>query len=320
MDEIRAGILDESNKYLTKLQLHSAFFSDEIIYKIYLRSQVIHQLFESNPELDINKLELFHLQYTATVIELLKKIKKTNERNVSLLYDEIQLNDDLINKLDHSVLTESSFNLEKQRQAVKMNTSLRRLYQFLSEDSTEYPFSRNINSFNARYSQDFFFDISPEAMFRATEYQQNEVYTNAYATIQRKLMGLLCKYDFRTEFYYGLKAGDSVLEVYKFLDQERYFFYYPNRTLFLLFDITMLADIDLTSGLSKRSRIIHELKDKNDKLESRANVLKSSIPADIKNLLTEHYKKISDIDFLQNIANFDVQANILKTMLNTDSI
>ncbi|WP_207423720.1 hypothetical protein [Desertivirga brevis] len=320
MDEIRAGILDESNKFLTKLQLHSAFFSDEIIYKIYLRSQVIHQLFESNPELDINKLELFHLQYTATVIELLKKIKKTNERNVSLLYDEIQLNEDLINKLDHSVLTENSFNLEKQRQAVKMNTSLRRLYQVLSENSTEYPFSRNINSFNARYSQDFFFDISSDSLFQATEYDQSDVYTNAYATIQRKLMGLLCKYDFRAEFYYGLKAGDAVLEVYKFLGQERYFFYYPNRTLFLLFDIAMLGDINLSTGLSKRARIIHELRDKNDKLESRATVLKSSMPMEIRNLLTDHYKKISDIDFLQNITNFDVQANILKTMLNTDSI
>jgi hypothetical protein len=44
------------------------------------------------------------------------------------------------------------------------------------------------------------------------------------------------------------------------------------------------------------------------------------MPPEIKNLLTDNYKKISDINFLENISNVDVQANILKTMLNTDII
>ncbi|MFD2144614.1 hypothetical protein [Mucilaginibacter antarcticus] len=66
-------ILRESTQYLNKLHILSAFFEDEIVYKIYLRTQVIHRLYETNPELDINKLELFHVQFTAAVIDLLKK-------------------------------------------------------------------------------------------------------------------------------------------------------------------------------------------------------------------------------------------------------
>ena len=42
------------------------------------------------------------------------------------------------------------------------------------------------------------------------------------------------------------------------------------------------------------------------------------MPVEIKTLLAEDYMKIEDIDFLQNLSNIDVQANILKTMLNTD--
>ena len=95
MEDNLAIILNDSNKTISKLQLLSTFFEEEIIYKIYLRSQVVHKLFETNPELDINKLELFHLQYTSTVIELLRKIKASNERNVSILYDEIQINKDV---------------------------------------------------------------------------------------------------------------------------------------------------------------------------------------------------------------------------------
>jgi len=320
MDENRLGILNESTNIISKLHLYSAFFEDEIIYKIYLRSQVIHQLFESNPELDINKLDLFHLQFTASVIDLLKKIKKANEKNVSLLYHEIQLNQELIDKLNDSVYTENNYNIDKQRQSLKINTSLRKLYQVLSEDSTEYPFSKNINTFSSRYSQDFFFDISPEILFELISYQAEEVYSNAYALIERKLMGVLCKYDFKTDFLCGLKSGDSIVEIYKFIQTDRHFLFYPSRNLFLFCDISQISDIDWSNTLSKKERIIHELKDKNDQLESRAGVLKSAMPAEIRNLLTDHYKKISDIDFLQNISNFDVQANILKTMLNTDGL
>jgi len=320
MDENRLGILNESTNIISKLHLYSAFFEDEILYKIYLRSQVIHQLFESNPELDINKLDLFHLQFTASVIDLLKKIKKANEKNVSLLYHEIQLNQELIDKLNDSVYTENNYNIDKQRQSLKINTSLRKLYQVLSEDSTEYPFSKNINTFSSRYSQDFFFDISPEILFELISYQAEEVYSNAYALIERKLMGVLCKYDFKTDFLCGLKSGDSIVEIYKFIQTDRHFLFYPSRNLFLFCDISQISDIDWSNTLSKKERIIHELKDKNDQLESRAGVLKSAMPAEIRNLLTDHYKKISDIDFLQNISNFDVQANILKTMLNTDGL
>ena len=87
---------------LSKLQLLSVYFGEDTIYKIYLRSQVIHKLFENNPELDINKLELFHLQFTASLIELLRKIKKNNENNISILFDEIQVNKEMVEKLNDS--------------------------------------------------------------------------------------------------------------------------------------------------------------------------------------------------------------------------
>src|SRR5476651_556918 len=98
MDDNRKAILNDSNRIISKLQLLSVFFGDDIIYKIFLRTQVIHQLFDDNAELDINKLELFHLQYTQTLIDLLRKIKKNNEKSILILLDEIQLNKELIGK------------------------------------------------------------------------------------------------------------------------------------------------------------------------------------------------------------------------------
>jgi len=305
---------------LSKLQLLSVFFGDDVIYKIYLRSQVIHKLFETNPELDANKLDLFHLQFTQSLIDLLRKIKKNNESNISLVFDEIQINKELIEKLNDPFYTEANFNLEKQRQALKVNLSLRKLFQVLSDNSTDNPLSKNINSFSSRFAADFFYTITPELQQELTSYNDKDVYTDEYATIQRKLMGILCKYDFKTEFYCGLKSGSQVIEVYKFVEADRYFLYSPSDSLFVFLDVTKLANIDLTNNMSKKERLIHELRDKNDKLEGNAAAMKSFMPPEIKNLLADNYKKISDINFLENISNIDVQANILKSMLNTDLI
>ncbi len=314
------AVLRESNRILNKLHLLSAFFEDEIVYKIYLRTQVIHRLYESNPELDVNKLELFHVQFTSAVIDLLKKIKKINERNTSLLFEEIQLNKDLIQSVKDSDFNLADFNNDKQRQALRINNSLRRLYEVLSSDTDEYPFVKNINTFRARYAQDYFFDISAETLSQLTDYNASEVYTHASVIIERKLMGKACKYDFRTEFYCGLKTGNLALEVYKFIDEDTYYVFNPQRNLLLLCDEELLKTIDQASEVTRNERIIQELLDKNDQLQSSAALARINIPAEVKALLAENYKKITDINFLQNIAGFDAQANILKTMLNTDII
>ena len=320
MDDNVAILLKDSNKIISKLQLLSVFFEDEVIYKIYLRTQVIHRLFENNPELDINKLELFHLQYTTTIVDLLKKIKSTNEKNVSILFDEIQLNKELIDSIDDTVVTERNFNLDKQRQALKINLSLRKLFEVLSDNKDEDPFSKNINAFSARFSADFFYDITYPLFEELTTYNPKEVYRNAYATIQRKLMGTLCKLDFKSEFFCGLTSGHLVIEVYKLTGDERYFLFLPSRDVFLFCDIAKITGIDWTNTLSKKAKLKQELMDKNDQLQTAASITKSAVPDDIKNLIREYYHKIDDVNFLQNISNFDVQANILKSMLNTNSI
>ena len=216
--------------------------------------------------------------------------------------------------------TLANFNLEKQRQALKVNLSLRKLFQVLSDNSTDNPLSKNINAFSSRFAADFFYPITPELLQEITVYNDKDVYTDEYATIQRKLMGVLCKYEFKTEFYCGLKAGTQVAEVYKFVDDGRYFIYSLSDNLFVFLDIAKLAGIDMTNNMSKKEKLIHELRDKNDKLEGNASAMKAAMPLEIKNLLADNYKKIADMSFMENISNIDVQANILKSMLNTDLI
>ena len=320
MDEHVTNVLKESKKIISRLQLLSVFFQEEVVYKIFLRSQVIHQLFENNTELSIDKLDLFHMQFTVSVIELLKKIKKNNEKNVTLIYDEIHLNNEVINKLNDTVLNEQNFVTGKKSQSLKINISLRNLFEVLSDHSSDFPFVKNITRLSARYAKDFYYTISSDELGKLIDYKENDVYINSYAIIEKKLMGLLCKHDFKTEFVYGLKSGMLIIEIYKFIDLDRFFLFFPSRNLFLFCTLDDVKGIDVNTNLSERARMIQELSYKNDKLESNAASVRTYIPAEIINLLEDNYNKIADINFLNQLGNFDVQANILKAMLNTDII
>lgn len=316
MDENRSQILGESARLLSKLHLLGVFFGDDILYKIYLRSQVIHQLYEQNPELDINRLELLNLQFTTTIVELLRQIKRNNEKSVSLLEEEIRLNEELIDSLEHRAVSDNDYRLEMQRQELKMRSSLQHLYDSLSNDTNAYPFAKNINGFSARYAGSFFAPVSTELLGQLTAFSEPEVYRNAHAVIQRKLMGLLCKHEFRVHFMCGLNAGSQILEVYRIPDTGVTFIYYSGRNLFLLCDSQEIAAI--RGELSERPPdIVEDLRNRTDQLKSIMALAKVKIPPDIRALMADHYKHISDINFLQDIANYDAQANILKAMLNT---
>lgn len=320
MDDNQKKILSESLRIISKLQILSAFFEDDVIYKIYVRSQVIHKLFETNPELDINKLNLFHLQFTESVLELLRRIKKTNEKNVSLIFDEIQLNEELITKIADAMRTEENFEFAKQKQTQKVNEALDKLYQNLSNLSADNPFSWNVQQFGARYTKDFFLEISEDHFYDLITFDPEDVYRNGYAIIEKKLMGLQCRHHFNNHFYCGLKAGSLLLEIYKMAEEDTDFLYYPARNLFLICDPQKMTGINPADALSKRAKVVKELTEKNLQLEQSVAGAKTNIPTDIKTLLTDYYEKVNGMDFMDFIDDFDVQANILKAMLNTESM
>ena len=318
MDDNRKAILSHSTKVITRLQLLSVFFQDDIIYNIFIRTQVIQKLFETNPELDINKLELFHLQYTETVIELLRKIKKSNENTVSITQDEIAYNEDLAEKLKHTLLATGNYSQEVQAHTTAINTALNRLYNNLSGYSPEPPFPSTITNFSEKNSYEYFQEITPLLFDELIAFDAEEVYKNGYGIIEKKLLGWQCKYAFKNTFIGGLKAGERYLEIYKLQQKDTYFIFYPARHLLVDLDFKKIADIDFTSSLSKPEKLVNDIQQKTVKLKNSLETIKTNIPISVDDLLQEYYSKITALDFTND--EFDIQANILKTMLNTKGL
>jgi hypothetical protein len=319
MDDIGKQVLIDSNKIISKLQLLSTFFGEEVIYKIYVRSQVIHKLFENNPELDIYKLNLFHLQFTESVIELLRRIKKSNEKNASLILDEMALNDELIQNLVNAKESERSYDDEIKRHVNKVNLALRMLYQNLSELSATYPFN-NTQKFGVSFARDHFTEISQELFDDLSAYNPQKIYQNDYAIIDKKLMGLQCRYQFNNTFHLGLKCGTRFIEVFKIAEDDIYFTFNTTQNHFLLCDYSKIAGIEPVHNGSRKEKVIVELRNKNSELEYSISIIKTKMPPEVKVLLEEYYEKIKGMNFLDFIDDLDIQTNILKVMLDTKTM
>ena len=320
MDENAKNIFEASNKIITRLQLLSTFFEDETVFKIYIRSQVIHRLFETNDdELDIHKLNLFHLQYTESIVELLKKIKKANEKNVTLIFDEIQFNEILVGQMKAALTVEETYEIDRARQSQIVNESIRTLYKNLSDLSRENPFPQTIYQFGRKYAKEHFHTIPQELFDELIVYSLDEEYKNGYGIIDKKVLGLQCKNGFDNVYVCGLICGNETLEVYKLRNQPDHFLFYPGKNFYNDFDLASIDFIDLVEKPSTKAKMALDLKEKNIQLEQQAVKVKTQIPDEIKVLLNEYYTRISDIDFL-DFTDHEVQANILKAMLNTNDI
>lgn len=319
-DEQRQEILDQSNAILDKLSGYAIFFENVMLMDIFRQSKIIHQLFVDNEDIDINKLELFHLQFTSTLIDLVEKIKQKNARIVKMFSNEINLNNDIIQKLRKEISKEGGFESEKQIHAVKMAKTLQNIYIKIYEKSDENPFTEDISSFSINYYKDHFFESSIELFNKVTTFERNNVFRNRHVTIDKNLLITLGQAKFAVIFYAGVTAYPMIYEIFKIHAQDVYFIYWPSKNLFIPCNIEEFPYQEWEKEFSKKTDIIKRLIKNNHKLEMDIIKAEKYIPEDIEEILQTDYEAISNIDFLASLEDIDMQAKVLKSMLNTKMI
>jgi hypothetical protein len=320
MDESAKQVFQASQQIISRLQLLLVVFEEEVVANIYVRTQVIHKLFENNAELDVNKLQLFHFQFTESIIGLLRKVKKNNEKAYQSLLDEMEVNNDLMRKLSQAMKEKDNFDYEKEVQAARVNKTLAGLYENFSDYLKTNPVPKDIADFGKRFAPAYFYPLPQVAINQLLDFEPEEVYRNAYGIVEKKLMGLQCKKQFNNRFYCGIRCNTQLLEVYKVQDEESFFLFYPDRSLFLVCPTTFMDELPVTNTVSAKGKLMEELAEKTLLLKEKSKSIKKQLPPEVKTLLEDYYTKIEGIDFLDLIDDYDIQANILKTMLNTDSM
>ncbi len=308
-------IISESTKKLITLKLLANFFNHADLIAVLIRTKIIHNLFEGNKTLDINKLDLFHIQYTNTLIDLFQKLKKSKEQNYQLICDEIYINDDFIARLKLDVADHDFVN-EIRVHNVNVSQKIETLYRQL-ESGINSSFSWNeVMAFSAKRGSEYYREISPEKFQQLTNHAEKKVYENANVAIERKLLGKLNIHQFKVKFLCGLRCGDENAEIFDFMHSNERLVFINDRKAFYLIDSWHIEGIDLSRNLSSKNQVLEQLQLKNAALKEQLTKVRTSLPADVEDVLENYLAKISGVDFLEELQNVDEQTNILKAMLN----
>ncbi|BFM43777.1 hypothetical protein CFS9_24180 [Flavobacterium sp. CFS9] len=307
-------IIKDSNRKLVILELLSNFFSHKDFVGVLIKTRIIHTLFENNKALDINKLELFHVQFTSSFIELFQKLKKAKEQQYLLISDEIYINEDIITKLK-SEIDESGFAEKAKLHARNMSRKIEELYNMFVNENADFFSWNEIISFSDHVKQEYFRDITIEE-YEKIDFLSKKLYENKHVKFEKKLLGRLNILKFKIKFLCGLVCNNEVIEVFEFRDSNDKFIFVANEKAFYFLDDVLAKEINIAKNDSVKGEIITQLKEKNEALTFELSTIKTSFPENVDEVLKEYLDKISSVDFVEDLQNVDEQTNILRTMLN----
>ncbi|MBA3664182.1 MAG: hypothetical protein H0W61_08245 [Bacteroidetes bacterium] len=308
-------IIAESNKKLSILKIVSNFFNHSDLIAILIRTKVIHNLFENNRGLDINKLELFHIQFTNSLLELLQKLKRSKEQKYLIISDEIYINEGFISRLKEEI-TVTTFPDEVRAHSQLICKKLEELYKILAGETSGRFVWSDILTLSRQRGAEFYREISEEQYKRITSHNDAPVYQSEIVTLEKKLAGKLNIQKFKVKLVCGLHYKNEFVEVMEFVNSNDKFIFITGKKSFYLLDENQLKGIDLSKNQSNRKDLIDQLTNKNAALQDQLIIVKTVLPDDVEKVLESYLSKISGVDFLDDLQNVDEQTNILKAMLN----
>lgn len=307
-DEV-INIMSQSKRRLTRLKLLSNFFENVDIISIYIKTDIIHHLFEENKTLDYNKLELFHLQYTDSLIELLTKIKKKKESDVLAVVNEININKRYISNFEDKKT--DSFEMDRKIYSGVFSEFIRNLYQELVDEKYTLNWDK-VLYFHKKYGREFYRTKADEDKLKP---QSVPFYQYQDYCIERKLIGKLNIQNFKVRFVCGFKIERNEYELFRIFQSGEYFiFNVDEKKLYLIDD--ELSALDISENVSNQISIISQLKEKNDELTETMEIRRKSIPEDVESVLKDYLRNLESIDIMSKIFDFNEETNILRAMLN----
>lgn len=313
-EERYVQIIKDSSRKLVILELLTNFFNHKDLVGALVKTKIIHALFQNNQTLDINKLELFHIQYTNSLIDLFQKLKKSKEQHYLLMTDEIYINEDIISKLKLEI-EETKFLEQMKVHAQVMSRKIEQLYQMFVTDKVEQFSWDEVLSHSKNIQSEHYREISTEQYEQLTQLNKS-VYQNSFAKFEKKLLGRLNILKFKIKFLCGLTCNNEIIEVYEFRDSNDKFIFVANDKSFYLVENETTRGIDFSKNSSAKNQIVTELESKNSDLKLDLGKIKTALPENVQEVLKSYLDKISSVDFLEELQNVDEQTNILKTMLN----
>ena len=310
MNEDIAVIMSQSKRRLTKLKLLANFFENVDVIAIYIKTDIIHNLFQENKTLEYNKLELFHLQYTDSLIELLTKIKKRKEHNLLAVINEININNRYIESFEEK--NTNNFDVDRKLYSGNFSEYLRKMYQELSEGKQTLSWN-DVLYFHKKYATEFYRTDENESLLK---HGTIPFYEYQDFGIERKLLGKLNIQNFKVRFVCGYRFEKDEYELFRIFQSDEYFIFNIEERKLYLIDHEVIKLLNITQNESNQISIISQLRKKNEDLEYSMHEEKKTLPEEVISVLKDYLKNIESVDIMSKIFDVNEETNILRAMLN----
>ncbi|WP_346984232.1 hypothetical protein [Chryseobacterium sp. POE27] len=302
--------MSQSKRRITKLKLLANFFENVDIISIYIKTDIIHNLFQENKGFDYSKLELFHLQYTDSLIELLTKIKKQKENEMLAVINEIEVNNKYISGFEEKQL--DGFETDRKMYSGIFSKHLKNLYQDLTENKFRINWD-DVLYFNKKYAAEFYRSEADEELLKSGAFP---AYPYQAYQIERKLLGRLNIQNFKVCFICGYAVSGNEYELFKIFQTDDYFIFDVEGKKMYLTDPKKIEKLNTSPNESNKGIIINQLKNKNEALENEMNERKRILPDQVAGVLKDYIKNLENTDIMSRIFDINEETNILRAMLN----
>lgn len=304
-------IISSSKNRLRRLKILTNFFDNSILDIISIKTEIIHNLFVENKVegLDDNKLDLFHLQYTDSLIELLSKLKKSIETSSLIIINEININNDVISRQPLTEDLSGKFELERKYHSANVSEYLKSIYDNLTGGTNNSSYSK-IELFPLEYGENFFRE---EKLVEIQKSSDIKMYEFNSVKIQTKLLGRLNKTLYKVRFVCGFIYNTNYYELFRYFQTDEEFIWdVTNKEFFLVDSLNINKEKNTLKNVSLREELIN----KNKSLELKLSNLKREIPPNVIGIINEYRDMIENTNKIVDSLSFDEETNILKSMLN----
>ncbi len=306
-------ILKDSQRRIVRLKLLCNFYKQADLISIFIKTELIHSIFKDNDSelLDYNKLELFHIQFTDSLLELLAKIKRRKEAQIVLNLKEIEVNNKFINRYALINRTKNDFDTERKFYSAKVGNYLSDVYERLINTPSD-SILEDLSSFSNMYAANYYRVVDSKAYFEREE--DLRFYNYEDTKIESRLIGRLNINSFKVRFVCGYILDRNYYELFRIFQNEDEFIYDVQNKVFYFLDLDK-GDLLDKSHNSLKNDIVQELSNKNEKLVLDNKKAREYLPLEVLDVIRNYKETLDNINFLSNSFSIDEETNVLKAML-----
>ena len=299
-------ILKNSKSKLVELEKMNDFFKTLDLSSVLINTSLIISYFESNIEReDLGKLELFNLQYTDSLLELLRKVKSNKEReiaSVTIKYNRFIYEQKRI--VYNNPNLDEEFVISKKLHELEISLLFENFF-----DNIEYKDFNKLISFHKKYSSRYFYNIDEDDK-KFIESEKVKYYTRFNTKIDSELLELVANKKFKIKLAYGFNSKETSFELFIIEDSDIVFLWNINKKCFYISQSNFYSFGEMLNSAQTKIENYY------GKLQSSINEIMKDIPKEVNKLINKYNKVLEDIIYNSESYDTKEEENILKAMLD----